>query len=130
MGNMVTGHVSKGSWFREGCWDGDSHLLPAVGLARVLCAWHNWGALSIGKRMAAVFVRHEFCLCGICDLPALSSTSLPPLETYVSESQASPLSDLWLISVLAERLSQARVLSCPFFKSLCAFHYSNELHTA
>lgn len=98
--------------------------------ARVLRAWHDWGALSTGKRMVAVFVGHEFCLCGICYLPALSSTPLPPLETYFSESQASPLSDLWLISVHAERLSQAHVLSCPFFRSLCAFHYSNELYTA
>lgn len=55
--------------------------------------------------MVTVFVRHEFCLCGICYLPALSSTSLPPLETYLSESQASPLSDLWLTSVHAESLS-------------------------
>lgn len=99
--------------------------------ARELQAWHNWGTCGIGGRTAAVFGRHEFSLCGICCMLPPSSTSLPPSGSYLSDCQASPLSDLWLISVHAEGgLSTAHVLSCPSFRSLYAFHYSNELYSA
>lgn len=103
MERLIPGDVSRGAWFY--CWDGSSHLLLAVGLPR-----GKWSTFSIGKRLMAVFERHEFCLCGIYCMPLPSSTSLPPLGSCLFDSQALPLSDLWFTSVQAKRLIQS---ACP-----------------